>query len=697
MSTTRKLKKSIRALAVCAFAVARAQTQGTITAVVNSASFTGAPAPGSVASIFGANLAGGTAQASAVPLPTSLGGVTVTVNGFSAPLWYVSPGLINFEMPAQVKPGQATVAVSSGGSSSVTVPQAAPGIFTYGADRAVAVNAASYTLADSGHPAAPNSIIAVYLTGIGPLDNPVSTNTPAPSQPLSRAVLPASATIGGQNAPIQFIGLTPGEIALAQANLTVPNLPPGDYPVTITVGGMTSNAPLISVSSLQFTSAPGSWLGIDTLKRLAYVASLRTDPTTGHSRVVVLDLSADPDVTNPRKAIVQLPTSDYPGGTAVDSGDGLVFVAAGSRPNVDGNLYIISENSSTVIQTIPFPPGSQPAHIPGGGPSAGLVWFDQARHKVIVATCDSATCSSGTARTGVAVFDVASKTFGPIIPANLSIPDFSLDSPQDLLVDPSRDDSTGQIYLVDLSHQSACRLSDSNLTGFDVGSTVDPTTHLAVVSNGGGQIAVLNLNGISFTGEGTASCTAQESGTQPNSVLVGGPPSQFLPGQLEGGATNPNTHQVFLPPLGINQMALVSLPSQPVAQLSPNTAIPWVYGSVPNDPTDLVWGVNSDNFEGLNPSVRSSHLHPQIGTHPSLCNYNCETEPNSWATGIDPVHNFGYAQNESGTFLVQVDLAQMQKDPAGIGTPLPAGNCAGTTTFFACSNGHGITFFPLPQ
>ena len=58
----------------------------------------------------------------------------------------------------------------------------------------------------------------------------------------------ASATIAGQNAPVQFIGLTPGGIALAQANITVPSLAAGDYPLVITVGGAASNAPLVAVS-----------------------------------------------------------------------------------------------------------------------------------------------------------------------------------------------------------------------------------------------------------------------------------------------------------------------------------------------------------------------------------------------------------------------------------------------------------------
>lgn len=223
---------------------------GQITSVVNGASYVAGPAPGSVATIFGSGLAGVIGSATTVPLPLSLSGLAVIINGTATPLWYASPTQINFEMPADAPPGSATAILTSGGASSAplsfTIAQVAPGIFAYGNNRAVAVNPDG-SLTDADHPAAVGSMITVYLTGIGPLDNPVATNTPAPSEPLSRPSLPARATIGGQAAQIQFLGLTPGAIALAQANISVPSLAPGDYPVVITIAGTASNAPLITV------------------------------------------------------------------------------------------------------------------------------------------------------------------------------------------------------------------------------------------------------------------------------------------------------------------------------------------------------------------------------------------------------------------------------------------------------------------
>ena len=224
---------------------------GQIATIVNGADLAGAPSPGSLATIFGGNLASTAAGATTVPLPLSISGASVTANGISAPMWYAGPQRISLQMPADAAPGNATAVVTSDGIPTApfafTLAQAAPGVFTYGGNRAVAVNPDN-SLIDASHPAAPGSVITVYLTGIGSLDNPVPTNTPA--QPLSRPTLPASATIGGQNAPVQDLGLTPGAIALAQAGIAAPNLSPGDYPVVITIGGVASaTAPLIAVSS----------------------------------------------------------------------------------------------------------------------------------------------------------------------------------------------------------------------------------------------------------------------------------------------------------------------------------------------------------------------------------------------------------------------------------------------------------------
>ena len=74
-----------------------------ITRIVNAASFAGPPydkpAPGSIATIFGERLATATVTASPGALPRILGGVTVVIEGTAAPIFYVSPSQINFQVP----------------------------------------------------------------------------------------------------------------------------------------------------------------------------------------------------------------------------------------------------------------------------------------------------------------------------------------------------------------------------------------------------------------------------------------------------------------------------------------------------------------------------------------------------------------------------------------------------------------------
>ena len=207
-------------------------------------------APGALASIFGTNLASAAGSAANVPLPATLGGVSVAVNGRPAPLIYISPGQINFQVPYETSPGPASVTVTTSGRASLSfafnVLAAAPGVFQSDTSRAIAQNQDG-SLNGSTHAAAPGSTLVVYLTGQGPLDNAVASGASAPSQPLSRATQPFSATIGGQNAPIQFLGLTPGYVGLAQANISVPAMSKGDYPLVIRVGGVTAKPANVSV------------------------------------------------------------------------------------------------------------------------------------------------------------------------------------------------------------------------------------------------------------------------------------------------------------------------------------------------------------------------------------------------------------------------------------------------------------------
>jgi uncharacterized protein (TIGR03437 family) len=273
--------------------------------VTDAAGFGPRVAPGSLASIFGTNLASGENSATDVPLPTSLGGASVVIGSVSAPLLYVNAGQINFQVPSSLKSGVVSLVVNGPGGASAsfsfTVTSSAPAIFQYGTNRAVAQNADG-TLNSSSALAAAGSVVTVYLTGIGPVDNTVTDGSATPSSPLSTATAANSATIGTMSAPVQFLGLAPTFVGLAQANIQVPSLPNGDYPLVITVGGYLSASAVISVSgpgtaytspltlsgSAAFANSPNSSIAL--YNNVAYVC--------GTNRITMVN------VTNPAQPTV---------------------------------------------------------------------------------------------------------------------------------------------------------------------------------------------------------------------------------------------------------------------------------------------------------------------------------------------------------------------------------------------------------
>lgn len=228
-----------------------ADAQTVISAVTDAASFAPRVAPGELASIFGSNLADSIQQAPGFPLPKSMAGATVYVNNAPVPLLYVSETQINFQAPSNLATGTATMYVTRDGGQSglfqFPVVSNSPGLFQDTSNNAVAQNADGSTNSSS-NPAASGSVIVVYLTGQGALNNPVADGAPAPTSPLATATATATATIGGASATVQFLGLTPGFAGLAQANIVVPSLATGTYPLVITVGGFVSASAQVSVS-----------------------------------------------------------------------------------------------------------------------------------------------------------------------------------------------------------------------------------------------------------------------------------------------------------------------------------------------------------------------------------------------------------------------------------------------------------------
>jgi uncharacterized protein (TIGR03437 family) len=232
-----------------------------VRAVVNGASYQSTISPGSWISVYVDVTASELAQASG-SLPTTLGGFRVLAGGRAMPLLAIIPQSpsgtqINAQLPYETAAGPTQIVVErNGGASaafSATVAAAAPGIFIFGDNRAVAQNIAptgALSVNTAENPIPAGDYIILYLTGQGPLDNPVATGGVASASPLSIPTLPYVAKLGETEIPIAFLGMTPGNIALAQANILIPrNTPPGPYALSVRIGTAVSNAPTINVSA----------------------------------------------------------------------------------------------------------------------------------------------------------------------------------------------------------------------------------------------------------------------------------------------------------------------------------------------------------------------------------------------------------------------------------------------------------------
>jgi uncharacterized protein (TIGR03437 family) len=219
--------------------------------VVNAASFAPRISPGALATVFGSNFALTNAGAQ-TPLPTSVESVSVSVNGQLAPVLYVTPTQVNFQVPWETALGPATVtvAVNGGASNAVTVNVlgAAPGLFSTSSGQAIVQNS-DYTLNSPSNPAKVGSTIIAYLSGSGSVSPAVADGAIAPIGTLVYANAASSASIGSSTAQVAFAGLAPGFVGLVQVNIVVPSgLATGTYPLTVTIGSETSNSATISVT-----------------------------------------------------------------------------------------------------------------------------------------------------------------------------------------------------------------------------------------------------------------------------------------------------------------------------------------------------------------------------------------------------------------------------------------------------------------
>lgn len=196
-------------------------------------------APGSLITIFGKGLASRAEQARATPLPVSLGGASVSVNGSPIPLVYASDGQINAVLPSGLT-GLARLNVQSPEgrvSTNIMLEPAVPAIFTIngaGTGPAAAVNAVTGKPVSPATPVTTGDYMSLYVTGLG--DTRFSGG-------LQTALLTPELLVGGVRVPVSFAGRAPGFPGLDQINFQITSAVPRglSIPLVIRVGGRASN------------------------------------------------------------------------------------------------------------------------------------------------------------------------------------------------------------------------------------------------------------------------------------------------------------------------------------------------------------------------------------------------------------------------------------------------------------------------
>lgn len=182
--------------------------------------------PGVVASVFGAGLASVTESTGQVPLLTSYKGTSVIIGPFDVPLYFVSPGQVNVQLPTELAANrQYSIVVEANNAltlpDTIDVVPVQPGVAAFPDGRLIAQHA-DFTLVDEARPARRGELLIMYLVGLGETTPSVPSGTPSPSSPLGLPKVPPTVTIDGQPVDIVFAGLTPGGVGLFQINFYVP-------------------------------------------------------------------------------------------------------------------------------------------------------------------------------------------------------------------------------------------------------------------------------------------------------------------------------------------------------------------------------------------------------------------------------------------------------------------------------------------
>ena len=228
---------------------------------VSAASFAmGTVAAESIIAGFGPNLATTIAVADSIPLPLTLGGVSVLVRDAAgvervAPLFFVSPTQINYQVPVGASVGEASVTIKQGetvvAAGKLQVAPVAPGLFTADASsRGIAVATALRVKADGSQTYEPiaqfnptTSRFELLPIDLGPESDQVFLVVFGTGFRQRSALAAVAANLGGTNAEVLFAGAQGDLVGVDQVNIRIPRTLAGRNAIDLllSVDGIAAN------------------------------------------------------------------------------------------------------------------------------------------------------------------------------------------------------------------------------------------------------------------------------------------------------------------------------------------------------------------------------------------------------------------------------------------------------------------------
>jgi uncharacterized protein (TIGR03437 family) len=225
----------------------------------------GALSPGIIAQVFGTGLSATTGSTGTLPLPKNFNNTFAQIGAFQAPLYFLSSGQLNIQIPAELATTQQVALVLSV-NNALTVPitldlvPTAPGVLSLldGPTPPSVQNGAHMiaqhldgTLVTSSKPGKVGEFLVMYLVGLGATNPAVPSGQPAPSDPngLAQVTHQPTVTVDSLQSTVFFAGLTPGFVGLYQIDFQVPTgVHTGEVEVDVVQNTISANPTKLSVS-----------------------------------------------------------------------------------------------------------------------------------------------------------------------------------------------------------------------------------------------------------------------------------------------------------------------------------------------------------------------------------------------------------------------------------------------------------------